>query len=50
MRVIKKAGYHHGDLMRTLIDASVNVITKDGLDALSLRTLAMKAGVSSGAP
>jgi AcrR family transcriptional regulator len=50
MRVIKKAGYHHGDLRRTLIDASVEVITKDGIDALTLRTLAIKAGVSSGAP
>lgn len=50
MRPKKKAGYHHGDLRRTLIDASVAVITKDGLDALTLRTLATKAGVSSGAP
>jgi AcrR family transcriptional regulator len=50
MRVKTKAGYHHGDLRRTLIDASVAVITTDGLDALTLRTLAMKAGVSSGAP
>ena len=50
MRPKKKAGYHHGDLRRTLIDASVAVITRDGLDALTLRTLATKAGVSSGAP
>lgn len=50
MQVTKKAGYHHGDLRRTLIDASVDVITKDGIDALTLRTLATKAGVSSGAP
>jgi AcrR family transcriptional regulator len=50
MRVMKKAGYHHGDLRRTLIEASVAVITKDGIDALTLRTLATKAGVSSGAP
>jgi AcrR family transcriptional regulator len=50
MRVKTKAGYHHGDLRQTLIDASVDVITKDGLDALTLRSLAVKAGVSSGAP
>jgi AcrR family transcriptional regulator len=50
MRLNKKAGYHHGDLGRTLIDASVAVITKDGVDALTLRSLAAEAGVSSGAP
>jgi len=50
MRVKKKAGYHHGDLRQTLIDVSVDVITRQGLDALSLRALATRAGVSSGAP
>ncbi|MFN7645725.1 MAG: TetR/AcrR family transcriptional regulator [Burkholderiales bacterium] len=50
MRVKKKAGYHHGDLRQTLIDVSVEVIDRDGLDALSLRALATRAGVSSGAP
>ena len=50
MRVKKKAGYHHGDLRQTLIDVSVDVIARQGLDALSLRALATRAGVSSGAP
>lgn len=50
MRVKKKAGYHHGDLRQTLIDVSVDVIDRDGLEALSLRALATRAGVSSGAP
>jgi len=50
MRVKKKAGYHHGDLRQTLIAVSVDVITRQGLDALSLRALATRAGVSSGAP
>jgi len=50
MRVKKKAGYHHGDLRQTLIDVSVDVIDRQGLDALNLRALATRAGVSSGAP
>ncbi|RPH46515.1 MAG: TetR/AcrR family transcriptional regulator [Burkholderiales bacterium] len=50
MRVKKKAGYHHGDLRQTLIDVSVDVIDREGLEALSLRALATRAGVSSGAP
>jgi len=50
MRVKKKAGYHHGDLRRTLIDVSVDVVNKQGVEALNLRALATRAGVSSGAP
>lgn len=46
----KKTGYHHGDLRRTLIDVSVEVIDQHGVDALNLRALATRAGVSSGAP
>ena len=50
MRIQKKSGYHHGDLKQTLIDVSVDVINREGLEALSLRALATQAGVSSGAP
>ena len=50
MRIQKKSGYHHGDLKQTLIDVSVDVINREGLEALSLRALANQAGVSSGAP
>jgi AcrR family transcriptional regulator len=42
--------YHHGDLRRALINVSVDVIDKQGVDALNLRRLAVIAGVSSGAP
>ena len=45
-----KLTYHHGDLRRTLIQVSVDVIDKKGIDALNLRELALRAGVSSGAP
>ena len=50
MRVKKKAGYHHGDLRRALMDLSVDVIRKQGVEALNLRALATRLGVSSGAP
>ncbi|MCD7098099.1 TetR/AcrR family transcriptional regulator [Stenotrophomonas sp. MMGLT7] len=47
----KKAGaYHHGDLRSALLDAAVKVVEKDGVNALTLRTLASSAGVSSAAP
>lgn len=50
-RISKKAGaYHHGDLRRALLDAAVRVIEKEGVAALTLQTLARRAGVSSGAP
>jgi len=50
MRLKRKSGYHHGELRRTLLDVSVDVIEKHGVDALNLRELAVRAGVSSGAP
>jgi AcrR family transcriptional regulator len=50
MRMKKKGGYHHGELRRALLDVSVDVIAKHGVDALNLRYLALRAGVSSGAP
>jgi AcrR family transcriptional regulator len=50
MRLKKKSGYHHGDLRRALLDVSIAVIDKHGVDALNLRELAIRAGVSSGAP
>jgi AcrR family transcriptional regulator len=50
MRLKHKTGYHHGDLRRTLLDVSISVIDKYGVDALNLRELAIRTGVSSGAP
>jgi AcrR family transcriptional regulator len=50
-RIAKKSGaYHHGDLRRVLLEAAVRVIDKEGVDALSLNSLAKRAGVSAGAP
>jgi len=46
----KKDSYHHGDLRETLMQASLELIDEGGVQALSLRKAARKAGVSSGAP
>ncbi len=50
MPAVKKNKYHHGDLRQTLMDISVDIIEKQGIHALNLRSLASLAGVSSGAP
>jgi AcrR family transcriptional regulator len=50
MRAKRKADYHHGDLKRALIETAVKAIAKHGADAMSLRELAARAGVSPGAP
>jgi AcrR family transcriptional regulator len=46
----KKRAYHHGDLRRTLLEASVALILERGVDELSLREVARRAGVSPAAP
>jgi AcrR family transcriptional regulator len=50
MRAKKKADYHHGSLRQALIETAVKTIAKKGIDSLSLRELALRAGVSPGAP
>jgi AcrR family transcriptional regulator len=47
---VTKAGYHHGDLRRTIVAAAVDAIEESGLDGWSLRELARRAGVSHAAP
>lgn len=46
----KKKNYHHGDLKNALIKAGVAILAKDGVSGLSLRKVALKAGVSHSAP
>ena len=50
MRRKAKTDYHHGSLRRALIEAAVKVIAKRGIDALNLRELAARVGVTAGAP
>ncbi len=42
--------YHHGDLKNALIQAGIEILSKEGMQALSLRAVAKKAGVSHAAP
>jgi len=41
-----KRAYHHGDLERALVDAAVRVIQTDGVQALTLRGVGARLGVS----
>ena len=45
-----RKGYHHGGLRRALIEAAVKAIARRGIDALNLRELAARAGVTPGRP
>lgn len=45
-----KPGYHHGDLRRALIEASLALISEEGFSALTLREVARRAGVTHAAP
>ena len=42
--------YHHGDLRRALLDASLSILEQEGPQALALREVARRAGVSHTAP
>jgi AcrR family transcriptional regulator len=47
----KKSGkYHHGNLQQALVSNSIDILEKEGVDALSLRRIAREAGVSEAAP
>lgn len=46
----KRGPYHHGDLRRALVEAAVDLMTREGVDALTLRATARRAGVSPAAP
>lgn len=42
--------YHHGDLRPALLRAAAKILEREGRDAISLRDLARRAGVSHNAP
>jgi AcrR family transcriptional regulator len=42
--------YHHGDLRRALIEAGFRLVGEGGVEQLSVREAARRAGVSPGAP
>lgn len=45
-----KPAYHHGNLREALIDAAHDLLIEAGVEAVSLRAVARRAGVSAGAP
>lgn len=46
----KKSAYHHGALREELIRLGLEALEREGVEALSLRSLAEAAGVSKAAP
>lgn len=42
--------YHHGDLRNALVLAGLDILDQEGLEGLSLRKVAARAGVSHAAP
>jgi len=49
-RVSRKKSYHHGDLRRALLDAALAIIDGRGVEALTLREVAHRVGVTQAAP
>ncbi|MFO7603411.1 MAG: TetR/AcrR family transcriptional regulator [Gammaproteobacteria bacterium] len=45
-----KKPYHHGDLRQSLLDTGLQLLREGGIEAVSLRAVARKAGVSHTAP
>lgn len=46
----RRESYHHGNLREALIEAALDLIGEQGVEALSVREVARRAGVSPGAP
>jgi len=50
MKTNEKKSYHHGDLKPALIQAGLEILEEQGLEALSMRAIAARVGVSHTAP
>jgi AcrR family transcriptional regulator len=46
----RRKNYHHGNLRVALIDATLKIIEEHGVENVTIREAAKRAGVSSGAP
>src|SRR5688572_23914771 len=47
---VTRADYHHGDLRRALLDATLRLVELHGPQGFTLRAAARAAGVTAGAP
>src|SRR5712692_6819991 len=45
-----RRGYHHGNLRKALVEATLRLIEEGGPASVTVRDAARRAGVSSGAP
>lgn len=45
----KRRSYHHGDLERALVEASITLLADEGAEAFTLRAVARRVGVSHAA-
>ena len=50
MSASEERSYHHGELRTALVGAALDLLADDGADAVSLRAVARRAGVSAMAP
>src|SRR4249920_1139210 len=48
--IARKRDYHHGDLPAALLRAAGKILEKEGVEALTVRALTRRAGVSHAAP
>ena len=49
-RARRRTSYHHGHLKEALIAAALKMVKEQGAESVSMREVAKRAGVSSGAP
>jgi AcrR family transcriptional regulator len=50
MTARRRRPYHHGNLRVALVDAALELVDREGVEALTLRAVARAAGVSPAAP
>ncbi len=46
----KKIKYHHGELRGALIESALEILEREGMESISMRTLAKATGVTQAAP
>jgi AcrR family transcriptional regulator len=50
MAKAKKQSFHHGNLREALLEASLEILDESGVDAITIREVARRTGVSHAAP